>query len=40
MKRRELFMVLGVAGAIAFFSNDRVNASIKKLTPIELPLLV
>ncbi|MGL5793230.1 MAG: gluconolaconase, partial [Waterburya sp.] len=36
MKRRELFMV-GFAGAIAFSSNDRVNASIKKLTPIELP---
>jgi sugar lactone lactonase YvrE len=37
MKRRELLMVLGVAGAIAFSPNDRVNASIKKLTPIELP---
>ncbi|MGL5942103.1 MAG: gluconolaconase [Waterburya sp.] len=35
MKRRELFMVLGFAGAIAL--SDRVNASIKKLTPIELP---
>ncbi|MGL5835138.1 MAG: gluconolaconase, partial [Waterburya sp.] len=37
MKRRKLFMILGVAGAIAFSSNNRVNASVKTLPPIKLP---
>jgi sugar lactone lactonase YvrE len=35
MKRRDLLTVLGFAGEIAL--SDRVNASVQKLTPIELP---